>query len=50
MVKKQLTPKEYWKRAYRLARQPDIFLADSYTLDFPVHYLLYALKATGFTL
>ena len=43
-------PRDIWKKAYRLARQPDIFLADSLVLDFPVHYLLYAMKCKGVTL
>lgn len=43
-------PKSIWKRAHRLARTPDRFLADPLVIDFPIHYLLYALKLTGFQL
>lgn len=45
-----MTPKQMWKKAWRLARNPDSFLADSLQLDFPVHYLLYALKCAKFKL
>lgn len=47
---KQKTSRELFKQAYRIARQPDSFLADQLTLDIPVHYLLYALSCTGFKL
>ena len=45
-----LTPREYWKKAYRVARQPDSFLASPMVLDFPVHYLLYAQKCLNWRL
>lgn len=44
------SPRAFWLRAYKLARQPDLLLAGPKVIDFPVHYLLYALKATGFEL
>ena len=44
------TPREIWKKAYRLARNPDSFLADPLTIDFPFHYMLYALKCVDFKL
>jgi hypothetical protein len=43
-TKKMKTPKEIFKEADRLARQPDRFLADPLKIDFPVHYLILALK------
>lgn len=46
----KLTPKQFFKKAYRLARCPDSFLADNLILDFPVHYLVYALKCANFQL
>jgi hypothetical protein len=50
MKNKMLTPKEIWKKAYRLARTPDKFLADDLILDFPVHYFLYALHVVNWEL
>lgn len=44
MRKFNLDPtRKQWRKAYRLARQPDKFLADPMILDFPVRYLLIAI-------
>lgn len=39
------TPKDAFKLAYRLARQPDRYFADNLIINFPLCYMLMALKS-----
>lgn len=46
-MKKQKTDREYWNESYRLARQPDMYLADPTIVQIPMKIFLMALKAAG---